>query len=482
MLVERQVLTDEVVDETLYLAQLLVSHLGEMREVEAQRCGRYERALLLYVVAEHLLQSVVEQVGSGVVGSRALASVYVYASHEVGLRVLRQSLHDVYRLSVLALCVSDCNGLVLADEHAGIAYLTAHLAVERRIVEHELEVCILLLCHLAIAQDVALVFGEVVAYELLFAFAQDNPVGVLNGGSVACAFLLLLHLGVELVCGNGESVLAADKLGEVEREAVCVEQTERLHAVELCLALLLQFVHSRVEHVDALLESAQERVFLLLDNVDDEVVLSLEFGERLAHLACQNGDELVEEAILLSEEGICVAHGTAQDAADYVASLSVRRQLSVGDRERYGAQVVCAYAHSHVGLLLLAVLHAGDGLLLLDDRLEDVGVVVGVLALHSAHEALEAHTGIDNVHRQRNERAVSLALVLHEHDVPDLDNLRVVLVHEFTSGHLSLLLRCTRVEVNLRARTAGARIAHFPEVVVLVAVDDVVGGHVLRPI
>ena len=177
----------------------------------------------------------------------------------------------------------------------------------------------------------ALVFGEVVANELLFAFAQDNPVGVLNSGSVACAFLLLLHLGVELVCSNGESVLAADELGEVEREAVCVEQTECLHAVELCLALLLQLVHSRVEHVDALLESAQERVFLLLDNVEDEVVLSLEFGERLAHLACQNGDELVEEAILLSEEGICVAHGTAQDAADYVASLSVRRQLSVGD-------------------------------------------------------------------------------------------------------------------------------------------------------
>ena len=42
MLVERQVLTDEVVDETLYLAQLLVSHLGEVREVETQRCGRYE--------------------------------------------------------------------------------------------------------------------------------------------------------------------------------------------------------------------------------------------------------------------------------------------------------------------------------------------------------------------------------------------------------------------------------------------------------
>ena len=144
--------------------------------------------------------------------------------------------------------------------------------------------------------------------------------------------------------------------------------------------------------------------------------------------------------------------------------------------------MVGAYAHSHVGLLLLAVLHAGYSLLFLDNRLEDVGVVVGVLALHSAHEALEAHTGIDNVHRQRNERAVSLALVLHEHDVPDFDNLGIVLVYEFASGSLGLLLGSTRVEVNLRAGTARTRIAHLPEVVVLVAVDDVVGGHVLRPI
>ena len=58
----------------------------------------------------------------------------------------------------------------------------------------------------------------------------------------------------------------------------------------------------------------------------------------------------------------------------------------------------------------------------------------------------------------------------------------VVLVDELTAGHFGLLLRGTRVEVYLRAGAAGACIAHFPEIVVLVAVDDMVGRDMLGPI
>ena len=36
--------------------------------------------------------------------------------------------------------------------------------------------------------------------------------------------------------------------------------------------------------------------------------------------------------------------------------------------------------------------------------------------------------------------------------------------------------------MDLRAGTAGTRVAHLPKVVVLVAVDDMVGGHVFGPV
>ena len=80
------------------------------------------------------------------------------------------------RLAVLALCVGDGDSLVLADEHAGVAHLTTHLAVERSIVKHDFVICVLLLRNLAVTQDVTLIFCVVIAYELLLALADVHPV------------------------------------------------------------------------------------------------------------------------------------------------------------------------------------------------------------------------------------------------------------------------------------------------------------------
>ena len=84
MLVKGDILTDHLVDNPLYLTELLVADLLEMGEVEAQGIRRYKRALLLHMVAENLLQSVVEQVGSGMVGSRGVALFGIHTSHELG--------------------------------------------------------------------------------------------------------------------------------------------------------------------------------------------------------------------------------------------------------------------------------------------------------------------------------------------------------------------------------------------------------------
>ena len=132
----------------------------------------------------------------------------------------------MYALVVLALGVDNLHGFIFRDEHAGVAHLTAHLAIEGRIVEHELIEGMLLLLHLAVAQDVAFVFGIIVADEVLLAWAQFGPVAVLHGGSVAGTLLLLLHFLVEALHVNGVAVLAADEFCEVERESVGIEKAE----------------------------------------------------------------------------------------------------------------------------------------------------------------------------------------------------------------------------------------------------------------
>ena len=496
MFVNMDVLTDHVVHHALYLSQLLVADLLEVGEVETQCVGRYERAFLLHMVAQNLLQGIVQQVGGSMVGCRGISLVSVDAGHEFCRWVLGQLLDDVYALVVLALGVDDVDGFVLVAEHTAVAYLTTHLTIERRGVEHELVELVLLLGHLAVTQDVTVVLRIVIAYKLLFALNQFCPVAVLDSSGIAGTLFLFLHLHIELLLVHTEAVLTANQLSQVEGESVGVEQTESLNAVQLCLALCLQLAHGFVYHRDTLVQRTQERILLFLDDLRDELLLSLQLGEGIAHLVHQCGNELIEESVFLSEEGVGIAYGTTQDAADDVAGLGVRGQLAVGNREGYGTQVVGTHTHGDVDVVLLLVdgvlglflkgrvFQSGDVLLGLDDGLEDIGIVVRVLALHHAYQALEAHTRINDVHRQRFQRTVSLAVELHEYDVPDLYDLWVVLVHQFAAclaGSLTLL-RSTRVDVDLRAGTARTRVAHLPEVVVLVTVNDVVLGHMLGPV
>ncbi len=101
--------------------------------------------------------------------------------------------------------------------------------------------------------------------------------------------------------------------------------------------------------------------------------------------------------------------------------------------------------------------------------------------MKSHAEALKAHTGVDNLGGKRFEAAVGLAVILHEHEVPDFDNLRMVFVHKLATRDFLTLLGRTKVDMDLRAGAAGACIAHFPKVVVLVAVDDMVGRKMFAP-
>ena len=140
------------------------------------------------------------------------------------------------------------------------------------------------------------------------------------------------------------------------------------------------------------------------------------------------------------------------------------------------------YTHGHVLLRVGSVGRAGHGGDGLDEGLEDVGVIVGRLALQGHAETFEAHAGVDNLGGKFLQAAVGLAVELHEDEVPDLDDLRVVVVHHVPSGHLGFLFLAAEVDVDFGAGSAGTRVAHLPEVIVLVAVNDMVFREELFPI
>jgi len=341
----------------------------------------------------------------------------------------------------------------------------------------------------------AFIFRIVVSHKFLLAFLEDHPVAVFHGGGIACAGLLLVHLLVEPILIHGKSVLAANQFGKVKGEAVSVEQSERADTVKQRGSLRAELLHVAVEHLDALFQGAQEAVLLFFHHAADQLLLCRQLGIGLPHFLHENGDELEHERTSLVEERIGISHGPSQDASDDISRLGISGQLSVGNREGHGAQMVGDDTHGDVYFLLLVgslavgsrrcgetIALARVDLDFADDGLEDVGIVVRVLALQHAHQSLEAHAGVDDVHAERFERAVRLAVELHEHDVPYLDDLRIILVYQRTAGHQRFLLGRTRVYMDLRAGSARSRVAHFPEVVVLVAIDDMVFGQVLGPV
>ena len=362
------------------------------------------------MVAQYLLQCIVEQVGRGVVGCTCITLVNVYTCHEVCFRILWQLLHDVNALVVLALGVNNLHRLVFADDHTLIANLATHLTIERSVVEHQFVESVLLLCHLTIAQYVTFIFRVVVTNKLLLTSFELNPVAILNLCSVAGTLFLLLHLYVKLLLVNGEASLAADKLSKVEREAVGVEQTEGRSTIQNSLALSLELVHLPIQEVDATLQGPKEGILLLLDDTCDEFLLSLQLWEGIAHLLNQYWQQLIHKSPFLSEERVCIAYGAAQDTTDHIASLCVRWQLTISNREGNSAQVVGTYTHSDVDIVLFLALccfflvtnivETCQFLLLLDDWLEYVGVVVGVFALQGTYQSFEAHTRVDNVHAE----------------------------------------------------------------------------------
>ena len=130
-------------------------------------------------------------------------------------------------------------------------------------------------------------------------------------------------------------------------------------------------------------------------------------------------------------------------------------------------------AQGGVRVVVVVVADAREFGHVLDEGLEQVGVVVGAHALTYARDAFEAHTGVDGGTGQGDAGAVGELLELHEHEVPDFEEAVAVALADAAvgaAGHVRAL-----IEVDLRTGAAGAGIAHAPEVVLVAEAEDAFG-------
>ena len=108
-----------------------------------------------------------------------------------------------------------------------------------------------------------------------------------------------------------------------------------------------------------------------------------------------------------------------------------------------------------------------------DQGAEQVDVVIVVLVLQDGREALQAHASVDRRLGQRDALFLCHLLELHEDQVPDLDEPVAVLVR---AARRSAGDAFAVIVEDLRARAAGAGVAHRPEIVRGRDADDLVVG------
>ena len=446
-----------------------------MAEVETQTLRCDKTSLLLHVFAQHFAQGIMENMRRRVVASNSLTALCIDSSRQRSVEVCRQFGQDMYGQVILAFGIQYAH----IAERTGIAYLTTHFGVERCLVEHHLIERFAFLAHLTVAKNAACHVQFVIADKLRLTFGQHGPVAKVLFIRLATHGFLVLKGFVVLLLVGGKAVLAEDEFRQVERKSVGIFEREHIHAADLFLTGLAHFVHQFVQQTYTFIERTQERLFFGLDDRRDLRLLGFQFRIGLAEVRDELRHELIEESRAHVEEGIAIAHGAAEDTTDDITRFLVRRQLSVSDGESDRTDMIGDDAHGDVGLLVLAVGAMTDLADLLQHRLEDIGVVVRGLTLDGTHETLEAHAGIDDLLCQGLQGTVRFAVELHEDDIPDLDDLRVVLINQLASGHFGAFLGRTAVHVDLRTRTARTCLTHLPEVIMLVAVQDMIGRQVL---
>ncbi len=243
-----------------------------------------------------------------------------------------------------------------------------------------------------------------------------------------------------------------------------------------------------IKHLDPLIERPVKALLLLADGVADFVLFGADFREHIAHVLGQRRDELVKEGFMQPERAP-VTHRAAQNAAEHVVAVIIPGQNAVGDGERQGSDVVGDHAECHIDFFLPGVtgasrlwqsgrvFFAAEFLDLVKERAKNVCFIirddpaeVGEVfrALNDATDALESRASIDVLGRQIGETAVGIRVELDENEIPDFHALGGAGIDQSSFG----VARRSQIDVEFRAGAARPGLAHHPEIVFLVAHDD----------
>ena len=121
-----------------------------------------------------------------------------------------------------------------------------------------------------------------------------------------------------------------------------------------------------------------------------------------------------------------MAHTAPHDPAQHISAPFVRRQNAICDQEGCGPDVISD--NTVRGILRAIWINTGFGRNILNQRTHQVDVIVIVLALQHGRQAFQAHPCVDGRARQANALLFRDLLILHEDEVPNLNEPVAILI------------------------------------------------------
>ncbi len=257
-----------------------------------------------------------------------------------------------------------------------------------------------------------------------------HPIACFNGSSIPGTFFLFPHFQIEPMDVYRHTMLTKNQFSEIERKPIRIVKLKSYCSSELSFTGCFVFFYLFIQQPNTGFERTQERFLLFVDHPLYQCLLSCQFGICFTHHLNKGGNKFIYERLFQPQKSIAIPNSTTQNATNYITCAGIGGQLSIGNRESNGANMVGHNTHSNVFLGIFSIPRPAQLSNLLNEWLKNIGIVIRSLSLNDHTKPFETHTRIDHFCRQLFERAINFAVVLHEYKIPDLDHLRMISVHK----------------------------------------------------
>ena len=289
----REIGRNLLIDDFLHPVQLFLGHGREMAEIEAQPLPVHVGAGLLHMAAQHLPESLVQQMGGAVVlaGVAPLCGIHRERGRISHLEHALGDNADVAYLAAQELYgIPHLEAAVRRGDDACVCILAAHGGIERSLLHDDRT-------GLAVRQglhqlalrgqhgNLGIMPKPVIAYEpsgdgridgLVHRHVRSHVIGGLAGFPGRLPLMLHAHAKARLI--HGEALLLQNLLGQVRGEPESVVQLEGVLPGELRGSRRFHLLFHLGQDAQALVDGLVELVLLLGEDIQDKGPLLLQLG------------------------------------------------------------------------------------------------------------------------------------------------------------------------------------------------------------